>query len=818
VTSPFERSSQVVMTPLVVNLDDDNGDGLVNERDFPEILFLSFCGSEFTNNGTLRAIHGGGPTKGLDYFATCGASVWHEGDPMPADCASVAGNDCASAVLNSTAGIAAGDLDGDGLPEIVALTETRGIQIFSNDGTIESTSANNVYASYSNAAPAIANLDGEGFAEIVVGRYVFTLQADVDGNLSILDTFAGTGPNGSNGQGPAPCIANVAGDTRQEIIAGGAAYTFPRPPAGATSIADCVANPPANAEETAFCAGQLPDLWDTGLEGFCSVADVFGEDPTTPPGPDNPLDGVPEVVLVSAGRIIVLDAETGLEHDRIDLGEQNGGAPNVDDFDGDGFPEIGTAFSLSYKVIDFQEPSDACPVWDDVLDDGVSLDGPQTNPARTPPAIACETAADCSDVTPGTTCNTTLGTCVCLQNNWDRRTEDDSSRVTGSSVFDFNGDGAAEVVYNDECYFRIYDGVTARVLFKEASESRTRIEYPIVADADNDGNAEIIFPTTTESGFCSESLDVEYNPGIEMWGDPSDQWVSARRVWNQHAYHVTNVMEGGGIPATEPESWREWNGRRYNTYRSNPRSFGVAPDLVVDGVQVSSPDASCGQLSDVIEITALIANRGDLRVGPGVVVGFFGTWDAGLEALEDEDGNAIQVVLQASLEPGDSTLVTVTYDSTVHDPAELPVSVTVVVDELEQENECNETNNDRERDVEAGDDVADLQIDVGDPNGCPSPTVPVTVTNEGSAPASDVLVRIYAGDPSQGGTPLHEETIAGPIEPGASEELDIVVTGFPGGQTITLWGVVDPDDTIPECDDADNRDAADGSHNCGLPN
>jgi len=817
--SPFERSSQVVMTPLVINLDDDNGDGLVNERDFPEILFLTYCNANISNNGVLRAIHGGGPAKGLDFFATCGTSIWHEGDPMPADCASIAGNDCDAALLNSTAGIAAGDLDGDGLPEIVALTETRGIQILANDGRIESTSAAGIYPAmgYGNAAPAIANIDGEGFAEIVVGNNVYTLQADEDGNLSIRDQFVGTGSSGNNGQGPVPCIANVAGDARQEIIAGGTAYTFPRPPAGATSIADCAGNPPTTPEEIAFCAGDLVELWNTGLEGFCSVADVFGAE-DAPPGPDNPLDGVPEVVLVSAGRIIVLDAESGVERDRIDLGEQSGGAPNVDDFDGDGFPEVGTAFDLSYKVIDFQEPSAACPVWNDILDDAVSVDGPQTNPVRTPPPGACQTAEDCSDETPGTTCNTTLGQCVCLQNNWDRRTEDDSSRVTGSSVFDFNGDGAAEVVYNDECYFRIYDGVTARVLFKEPSESRTRIEYPVIADADNDGNAEIIFPTSTESGFCSANLDAQYNAGIEMWGDPSDQWVSARRVWNEHAYHVTNVTEGGSIPLTEPESWKEWNGREYNTYRSNPRSFGVAPDLVVSGVQVSSPDATCGELNDVIEITALVANAGDLRVGPGVVVGFFGTWDAGLEALEDENGNAIQVVLQTSLEPGDSTLVTVTYDVVVHDPVELPQSVTVVVDELEQENECIEDNNDRSRDVDGGESLADLRIDVGDPDGCPTPALPVSVTNEGSAPASNIVVRIYAGDPSQGGLALAFETIAGPIEPGETEELSIAVTGFPSSQVITLWGVVDPEDTVAECDDADNRDPADGTHSCGGPN
>ena len=37
VGSPFPNSSQVVVTPLVANLDDDNGDGLVDERDFQEV-------------------------------------------------------------------------------------------------------------------------------------------------------------------------------------------------------------------------------------------------------------------------------------------------------------------------------------------------------------------------------------------------------------------------------------------------------------------------------------------------------------------------------------------------------------------------------------------------------------------------------------------------------------------------------------------------------------------------------------------------------------------------------------------------------------
>ena len=83
---------------------------------------------------------------------------------------------------------------------------------------------------------------------------------------------------------------------------------------------------------------------------------------------------------------------------------------------------------------------------------------------------------------------------------WTAVTQDVSSQVTGSSVFDFDGDGRAEVVYNDEQYIRIYPGVEpdclkmpvgpgcdgnmtdAEVLFKDKNSSRTRTEYPVIAD------------------------------------------------------------------------------------------------------------------------------------------------------------------------------------------------------------------------------------------------------------------------------------------------------------------------------------------------
>jgi hypothetical protein len=202
---------------------------------------------------------------------------------------------------------------------------------------------------------------------------------------------------------------------------------------------------------------------------------------------------------------------------------------------------------------------------------------------------------------------------VCLHNGWKRASEDDSSKSTSSSVFDFNGDGAAEVVYNDECVLRIYEGRTGELLTWHESLSRTVVENPVVADVDNDGNAEIITIMNTETMQCgSDNIDGvpgaeidrdNADTGIRVWGDPADTWVSARRIWNQQSYHVTNVTEAGGIPLRQPESWLEYNGRYYNTYRSQPRSEGVAPDLTVSGIGVSLPGAGCGDgLATLVDI------------------------------------------------------------------------------------------------------------------------------------------------------------------------------------------------------------------------
>lgn len=822
----FSDSAQVAATPVVANLTDDNGDGLINELDFPEIVFLTYT-TDIANNGVVRAVHAGGPARGNDYFASCGAKYWKEGDDISAvTCAAT------DAVARPGGGLAIADLDYDGIPEIVVGTENGSLQILDNRGRVISETTKIFFSNadggaYKYPQVGLANLDNSGFVEIVVGRVVVTLEK-VAGVLQMRDVFVGQGAHGAQDDGsrefgPTACPANVLDanpndqDVSQEIVVGTVLYALPTAPTGVTRRSEC-----APADTSDYCKGFMTLVWNartlpenTGVnaipnsEAYCAVADVLGVDPLLAPGPGNALDGKPEVILVSNGRLLILDAATGVLRRKVDVeAGQRGGAPNVDDFDGDGFPEVAMASSGFYTVIDLQDAEATfCPAWSGVLGGTAQ----PANAARNPGA-ACTSNADCNA---GSVCNTTSGSCVCLHNGWRRKTEDDSSKVTSSSVFDFNGDGAAEVVYGDECYFRVYDGRDGDIELSVPSLSRTVLENPVVADVDNDGNAEIVFVNNNETLQCGETTltypdkttvaRADLPNGIQVWGDSSDTWVSARRIWNQHAYHVTNITESAQVPVREPESWRPYGNRFYNTYRSQPRAYGVAPDLSLTAMQVSSPDVACGQLSDRLEIAVLVKNLGDLRVGPGVEITFYGVFAGSERALLGSDGKVLKSTLTNSLEPSASLLVSMLYRAEDDMSGVLPEKVVARIDEAGAERECIENNNQVEQQVEAGAQLADVRLEMGGIGGnCASKKIFATVHNDGSLAASNVRVRLYAGDPSAGGQTIGETVIAGPIAPGASVTSEISVGAVE--RNITVYGIADPDSEIEECNNANNVD------------
>ena len=497
----FPDFHQCVMSPMVVDLDGDC---------IPEILFNTYKGQSYTTGGILRAIRGDD-----------GSKVWTLSDPAY------------RTDPGSHPGL--GDLNGDGVPEIIVPGEGAYLIAVAADGTPLWKSDTYNFGGKS-GSPSIANFDGVGDAEIAFGYAIW----DSAGKTA---WTAGSGAHGANGSvGPLSCVADLNGDDRPVLIAGGTAYTF----TGTVGV---------------DFAGQL--LWTANpANGYCGIADFD-------------LDGAPEVVLVANANIYVFNGQTGATLASLAIpGGGAGGAPNIADFDGDGTPDIGTAGGNAYVVMRYS-----------------------------------------------------AGNMSIL---WQAVTKDGSSQRTGSSVFDFDGDGRSEVIYGDEWYLRIYpgtepdcpngpncDGVMTdeEILFIDINSSRTRSEFPVIADVDGDFKAEIIFSTNNESSQGNIG-----DAGVEVWEDRLDNWVGTLPVWNQHTYHVTNVLADGSIPAVEPPNWSVPPGKPYNSYRRNTQGASdllCAPDLVPK--DLSADELACPDL----KLSAKVLNQGCLGVGPGVNVAFY---------------------------------------------------------------------------------------------------------------------------------------------------------------------------------------------------
>lgn len=365
-----------------------------------------------------------------------------------------------SAVLwsNDTAGVqpqggvAAADLDGDGYVEIVSLRPS-GVAILEHDGTIKTVIDNLATHIYGiSDVASISDMDHDGVPEIIAGRAIL----NADGTLRAAGGY-GMGSAGTN-VGSCSFAVDLDLDGVEEVVTGNAAYRID----GST-------------------------LWYTGGADGYPAAGNFDADP----------EG--EVVASGGGQLRFID------HDGTPLGSVSipgastssyGGPPTVADFDGDGEAEIGVASGSRYSVIE----------------------------------------------TDGTI-------------NWQAITDDSSSGNTGSAVFDFEGDGVAEVVYADQTTLWVFDGLTGAVKLASTDHSNaTWLEYPTVADVDADGHAEIVVANTYYGPVP--------RTGIAVFGDLDESWQPGRQIWNQHAYFITNINDDGTVPTTAATNWATYNNFR----------------------------------------------------------------------------------------------------------------------------------------------------------------------------------------------------------------------------------------------------------------
>ena len=145
---------------------------------------------------------------------------------------------------------------------------------------------------------------------------------------------------------------------------------------------------------------------------------------------------------------------------------------------------------------------------------------------------------------------------------WTVAAQDWSSGKSGATAFDFEDDGRIELVYADEVSLRIFNGATGAVRWQTRHSSGTTHENPVIADVDGDYSADLVVATN----------DLAYAPyhGIRVYHDTQEGWAYTRRIWNQHAYSVTNINDNGSVPAQPGKHWQLPN---LNTFRSNVAGY-----------------------------------------------------------------------------------------------------------------------------------------------------------------------------------------------------------------------------------------------------
>ena len=343
--------------------------------------------------------------------------------------------------------------------------------------------------------PVLNDLNDDGLPEIVVGEQVF------DGNGCVLTTWNASTATTTN------YVADVDLDGEMDLIS-------PSRVAGWDNKTTEWVNKPWFVKNANQLAGHV------GVADLGAYSAVPGVDPAKQP----------EVVVLSypnlKGQIRFQTLDGKIVWGPIPLyrtgnpAEDRGGPITISDFDGDGQVEFASAGATQYVVYD---------------PDCVAALMGKSPPER--PGGTCVRAPD--------QVKKNLPDGVL----WAQPSQDLSSNITGSSIFDFNGDGAGEAVYRDECFVRVYDGQSGAVLFSAPASSGTGQEYPAIADVDGDFATEIVVPRTPYGGCPATDplfpkADKFYTAsGFVVYRDPSDRWANSRPVWNQHAYSVTHVID-----------------------------------------------------------------------------------------------------------------------------------------------------------------------------------------------------------------------------------------------------------------------------------
>jgi hypothetical protein len=403
--------------------------------------------------------------------------------------------------------ISIADVNKDGKAEIFACSADGYLRKYSFDGAnfvADGSVQHTTNSDYYYCQPMIADFDGNGVPEILVLDKIYnaqTLTLLVDGAMKgVGDLGLGSGHvtthgSAANKNNSMISTGDIDSDGLPELLAGATAYkvsiTNPSGTAGNTFTIHKQANTAGHAEVG---------------DGATVVADMD-------------LDGYLDVIVSrrtsgSKAAIFIWNPRTGevmntnVYDDLLvypvssNYGPFGPSVPFVGDIDGDGKPEI--------VIVSHNTGTDA-----------------QTS------ASGRVTAFDFDN--------------GLIAEKW-KIENSDYSAATGITLFDFNQDGAGELVYRDITHLHILNGVDGTPMITPVvCSSPTGAEYPVVVDYNNDGAAEIIVAGGTSTGTFNPPV----NGYLRVYGSAGTKWAPARKVWNQYMYNVVNINEDLTVPAIQ---------------------------------------------------------------------------------------------------------------------------------------------------------------------------------------------------------------------------------------------------------------------------
>ena len=238
-----------------------------------------------------------------------------------------------------------------------------------------------------------------------------------------------------------PVVGDVDGDKKAELVANkvfrwsGKAWAEAYPGLGVTTATDAPAFYGFADFGTRNASGKFDATKKDGKAEVVGVGPIGGNEAT----------GVVRIYTLEGEPLLNNVMPPGAKCSGGQALGERGGPPTIGDFDGDGMPELASAGAFAYRVFD----------------------------------LGCASGTGCKDAAKSIL--------------WESPTQDCTSGMTGSTIFDFEGDGTAEAIYADECFVRVYNGKTGDVLFSTYRNSATWWEQPVVADPDNSDRSKIIF-------------------------------------------------------------------------------------------------------------------------------------------------------------------------------------------------------------------------------------------------------------------------------------------------------------------------------------